>query len=359
MPKEELQMSYALEEDFIKYTKESLKIITDKLDSLSKDLQEIKDKMDRSENQQNQLGKIESDIICLKDSVKNLKPSDKNQHRDSVNPTTAFAENITDHFSVPENETPHKDLDEIKALTEKQQHIQFWNQQLKFRRMAFWNMIKNAEKAKLYNAWLGSEPKVIPRKLQIPEIKGEPENQRIRRENLALEQFKTERDLLEMRGQYNEDKFKSIDRDIQEFWDNKIPDSAFQILMKMWKNECLCEEQKSLERWIKSEKWFQSYAAQFKKEHEDKNPFLKSGKFQPNNIDRKEANRYQPTVESNVNRRKYPSSRNQTDDNNRHQGRPQIPFHERPYKRNNNRQGSIITRKNSFLGYGPRQNDIR
>ena len=51
----------------------------------------------------------------------------------------------------PINVAPENSPDEITALSEKQRHIQFWNQNLKFRIIAFWNMMKNAEKAKLYN----------------------------------------------------------------------------------------------------------------------------------------------------------------------------------------------------------------
>ena len=269
---------------------------------------------------------------------------------DTAVKTVASEETINDE-AIP------KDLDEILALSEKQHHIQFWNQQLKFRRIAFWNMTKNTEKAKLYDRWIISEPRVIPRKLQIPAIKGEPENQRLRREILALEHFKAERDLLEMRGKYNEDKFKSIDLQIQNFWENKLPDSALRTLMEMWEKECLCEEQKSRQRWSKSESWFKKYAIQFREDHKDQNPFLKSGKTGTNNTNyRNHPNNGRYAGNPNVNYRKCPPYKVQT--NNRCGSRPQIPFHERPYRRNYNRQESISFRNNSFLGYGPSLNEI-
>ena len=44
---------------------------------------------------------------------------------------------------------------------------------------------------------------------------------------------------------------------------------------------------------------------------------------------------------------------------NKFQGRPQIPYHKRPYKQSREQQRNINKPKNSFLGYGPRQNQIR
>ena len=52
------------------------------------------------------------------------------------------------------------------------------------------------------------------RKQQIPEIRAEPENQRVRWERLVLENFKTECDLLQIREKHNEDKYDSNDIDL-------------------------------------------------------------------------------------------------------------------------------------------------
>ena len=101
-------------------------------------------------------------------------------------------------------------------------------------------MMKNAEKAKLYNTWLNSGPTILPRKFQIPFIKREPENQRARRERLALEQLKTEIDLLQMRSNYNEDnedKYHSLDENVLSFLKTKMSRSVFNILTRIWNDE--------------------------------------------------------------------------------------------------------------------------
>lgn len=60
------------------------------------------------------------------------------------------------------------------------------------------------------------------KKLQIPEIRGEPENQRVRREYLSWTNSKTETDFLQMRGKYNEDKFQSIDHEVYLHFQKKL-----------------------------------------------------------------------------------------------------------------------------------------
>jgi hypothetical protein len=44
--------------------------------------------------------------------------------------------------------------------------------------------------------------------------------------------------------------------------------------MKKWNEECAREEEKSIERWGKSDTWFKKYETKFKEEHKSKNPFL-------------------------------------------------------------------------------------
>ena len=56
MPKEKKMKSYTIEEDFVQFTKDSLKMITEKLDMITTDLREIKLKIEVSENERIDLG---------------------------------------------------------------------------------------------------------------------------------------------------------------------------------------------------------------------------------------------------------------------------------------------------------------
>lgn len=80
-----------------------------------------------------------------------------------------------------------------------------------------------------------------------------------------------------MRAKYNEDKYQSIDNKVNSFLKNKTSVSTSNILTRMWKDECLYEEQKSIQRWEKSETWLLKYETQLKHEYEGKNPFMKAG----------------------------------------------------------------------------------
>lgn len=187
--------------------------------------------------------------------------------------------------------------------------------------------------------------------MQIPTIRGEPENQRVRRERLVLEEFRAEIDLLEMRAKYNEDKYQSIDNKVNSFLKNKTSVSTSNILTRMWKDECLYEEQKSIQRWEKSETWLLKYETQFKHEYEGKNPFMKAGDAQSKNKSNPESRNYQATPDFIQNYSSYPRT-------NRNQTRQSIPFHKPPFRQNRKQRRNYTTPRNSFLGHGPRQNQI-
>jgi hypothetical protein len=129
------------------------------------------------------------------------------------------------------------------------------------------------------------------------------------------------------------------------------------MLMEMWEKECLCDKQKSKQRWSKSELWFKIYETQFKVDYKDQNPFLKTGETKMNNTNyRNHPNNDRHEENPNINHWKCPAYKTQM--NNRYKSRPLIPFHERHYRQNYNRQENIRLRNNSFLGYVPRLNEI-
>lgn len=175
--------------------------------------------------------------------MQNFKHFNHAQHCKQFTMTTpSTREDInSDSDTVSTETTSEQDPDEINALSEKQGHLQFWNQQLKFKRIEFWNMIKNAAKAKIYNTWLNSGPKTLPRKLQIPTIREESKNQRVRRERLAMEEFKAELDLLQVWAKFNADKYQSNDNKVNSFFKNKTSGELktqifFKLILTLFKS---------------------------------------------------------------------------------------------------------------------------
>ena len=47
-------------------------------------------------------------------------------------------------------------------------------------------------------------------------------------------------------------------------------------LIKLWEEKCLEEETKSLQRWEKNLHWFEQYALNFKTQHKEQNPLMKT-----------------------------------------------------------------------------------
>ena len=85
---------------------------------------------------------------------------------------------------------------------------QDWNLKLIQRRFAFWNFIKNKNKAEVYRTWIQSNPVIIPRKFQMKQINNENHNHRKIRERLVMENYHAEIELLTLRAVSNEEKLK-------------------------------------------------------------------------------------------------------------------------------------------------------
>ena len=69
MPKEKKMKSYTIEEDFVQFTKDSLKMITEKLDMITTDLGEIKLKIEVSENERIDLGTIQRNTSLIENFI--------------------------------------------------------------------------------------------------------------------------------------------------------------------------------------------------------------------------------------------------------------------------------------------------
>ena len=151
-----------------------------------------------------------------------------------------------------------------------------WNQKIFNRRIAFWNFIKNKNKAEVYKCWIKSNPLVIPRKFQIKPIINEEESHRKIRERLTMEKFNAEIEMLTLRAISNEQRVNSIDAEMAKEIKNKAENNSETELIKLWKENCITEETKSLQRWEKSLKWFEKYAMEFSTQTKNQNPFIKT-----------------------------------------------------------------------------------
>ena len=182
----------------------------------------------------------------------------------------------------------------------KQDIINTWNMKLKNRRENFWQMLRNSNTAKTYETWMNNSPVIIPKKVQLKEITGEPLNQTQRREKQCMDNYRAEKDLLELRAESHEAKYKTIDKEMHELLVKKASGRTRDILQKWWKEECSREEIISLKRWERqNSKFIANYEKNFINFYRNRNPFLKSDDFETPQIENhRKQNENGPTTDT-------------------------------------------------------------
>ena len=113
-------------------------------------------------------------------------------------------------------------------------------------------------------------------------INGEPEDQTSRREQQVLDNFRTERDLLNLRAESNRETYIRIDEEMLALISEKASGRTKEKLLEMWRNDTKQQETISLHRWDNKNKvWLEKYASEFTTKHTDKNPFLRQDTRDP------------------------------------------------------------------------------
>lgn len=165
---------------------------------------------------------------------------------------------------------------ENEAIKLKQSIIQLWNRNLNTRKRHFWQKLRNENLAAIYEQWRNNTPIVLPRKLQIKPIPNEPEDQRRKRERQVLDNFRTEKELLELRSQSHMQHVETIDEEMSGIIADKCTGQRRQMLMKLWTEDVKREEEISQQVWDnKNKTWLTKYEQEFKAKHQSKNPFFK------------------------------------------------------------------------------------
>ena len=139
------------------------------------------------------------------------------------------------------------------------------NIELNDRRKQYWLKLRDENLSKVYEAWRDQTPIILPQQVQMHNIHGEPDDHRRRRERQALDNFKTERDLLDLRAQSHEEKYRSIDEEMISIISEKSVGRCKDILINMWNGEIKREEGVSLDRWkSKNLLWLKKYESDFR-----------------------------------------------------------------------------------------------
>ena len=112
----------------------------------------------------------------------------------------------------------------------------------------------------------------------MKDIPNESTNFTKRREKQVLDNLKVEIGLLQLRHENQEGRYQEIDEKMEAEISKLATGERRNILIKLWEEDCTRNELISQKRWEdKNVPWFVKYENTFRKEHENKNPYIKIG----------------------------------------------------------------------------------
>ena len=125
-------------------------------------------------------------------------------------------------------------------------------------------MMRNENTVNTSVTWKNNSHVIVPRKLQMSKINGEPLTQTQLREKQVRFTFQSEIELMRLRAESNEEHYKRIYTEIDDILVNKLSRQWKEMTKKLRKEECIKETMQSTERWENSNlKWTEKYEADF------------------------------------------------------------------------------------------------
>ena len=154
--------------------------------------------------------------------------------------------------------------------------IQDWNNSLRYRKLHYWQYIRNGRTAKIFHSFRTAENIIIPSKFQMKPFREEPEAQTRIREKQVLNKFETEIELMELRSESHLTKTQNIDEEMKIKLSRKSSGKVLQTLQQMWVQETQKQEEISNRIWNRKNKPFwENYGRNFTIKYESLNPFIK------------------------------------------------------------------------------------
>ena len=129
-------------------------------------------------------------------------------------------------------------LIEEKALRIKSRMSNMWDNNLKARRLAYWQSYRNKNIANKYAEWQELDLVIVPQWLQMKYIPNEPENFTKKREKQVLDNFKTEVEILNLRQQNQEEKYQGTDNKMKEELSKLATGERRNALLKLCDDDC-------------------------------------------------------------------------------------------------------------------------
>ena len=124
-----------------------------------------------------------------------------------------------------------------------------------------------------HETWLQEKNIILLQWLQMKEIPNEPENVTKRQEQQVLDNFKTENELLLLRSESQETKYKDIDTKMMTEIEKQATGKRRNYLTNMWQEDCRRNEEISKKRWqYETLIWLNKYEENFRTKYQNKNP---------------------------------------------------------------------------------------
>ena len=250
------------------------------------------------------------------------------------------------HEILETNSINKKHEDQCRNI--KNKIAMYWSRQLAARKKAYWHYHQNSSKSAMYSKWSTEYPDFIPLKFRPKLIHNEsPEAAKIRL-NQARARYHDDINLLKVYASSHEQKFTSIDQDVNKYLENlsSVPEEV-NILKDWWLAETSRCEHYSIQLWYKKEAWFE------KKKSEE----LNNGEYEFSGNKVEDRPKNSPMTENRRTNAPYPSSnstkRNQknSNKNRRNRGRSDTQYYNGQPPRNTTPQTSRPPSRAPSYGY--------
>ena len=140
-----------------------------------------------------------------------------------------------------------------EAFKARKRIIQTWQRNLNTRKIAYWNSYKTGKEAEQYQQCISKENPLILRKFRPNELPNEQEEEKTVRKNRALQNVKSEIEVLTLKTSRFENKYIKMDENMEKIIRERIDPHLQEELLIIWKKECLKEESKSKNMWLKND----------------------------------------------------------------------------------------------------------
>lgn len=112
--------------------------------------------------------------------------------------------------------------------------LNLWSYKLHKRKKAYWNMVKNQGHRDKYQDWIEREKIIVPKFLQKKEFTNEHDYQKAVRAKAALNDFKAEIELRDLRAKQHEERYKQLDEEMERCLKTKGDERVINSLIQMW-----------------------------------------------------------------------------------------------------------------------------